>query len=120
MSNREKKIAIIVTILDVILIGVIAFFYFQLDRNEPKIQLPKVVEGENKIYYEEGMDWNELLVGVTATDDVDADVTNRIVIEKIVDNKNDDAVVVYYAVCDKAGNVAKASMAFEKGTNEKQ
>lgn len=109
MSKREKKFAILFTILDVILIGVIAFFFFQLDRKAPKMDFSPY-----DVAYSVDMDMNELLVGVSATDNKDGDVTGRIVIEKIVESKTDNTVVVYYAVSDRAGNVAKASRVVKK------
>jgi len=109
MSSREKKIAILFSILDVIIMAVIVVFYLQLDRKEPKIDFTN----QNKdVVYSREMTTKELLEGVTASDNVDGDVSDRVVIEKIVENNN--SVVVYYAVSDKAGNVHKASSVFKK------
>lgn len=50
-----------------------------------------------------------LLQGITATDDVDGDVTASLVVERIRLLDSDGNASVSYAAFDRAGNVAKAS-----------
>ena len=68
---------------------------------------------ENDLIYYSGIDNEKLLQGVSAMDAKDGDVSDRIVVEKIVQNKNESRAVVYYAVTDLDGNAAKASRVFE-------
>lgn len=53
-----------------------------------------------------------LLDNIIAYDNQDGNITERIVIEKIVENEDNSMAVVYYAVSDMAGNVAKVSRIF--------
>ncbi len=99
---------------NVILIVVCAVLYFKSDRIEPKIEFLS-----SDMIYREGMEQTMLLEGVMAYDDKDGDVTDRIVIEKLIKNREDNTVVVFYAVSDQAGNVAKASRVFDAVSIEK-
>lgn len=95
-----------ICIVDAILLAVCAFLYLNQDRIAPVISF-----GENDIVYTEGMDTGLLLTGVTAMDDVDGDVTDTLLIEKISDTARGD-VLVTYAALDRSNNVAKAAQIF--------
>jgi len=105
--GREKAAGIGLVLADAILILFCIARYAQLDRTAPRFLL----EG-TEIIYSPGMDSNELKRGITANDNRDGDVTDRIVIEKITENYGEGTAVVYYAVCDAAGNAAKMSKLF--------
>ena len=105
--KRSGIAAGIFTFLDVVLIVVCVLLYMRLDRISPEMAFQA-----NDIVYTEQTGQAELLMGITAMDDCDGDVTQRIVIEKIVENREDESVVVFYAVSDKAGNVTKMSRVF--------
>lgn len=106
--KQSKIIGIILTVINIILVIVCIVFYIKADRSAPKFEVQAA-----DIVYREDMDNAELLKGITAYDSVDGDVTDRIVIEKIIENKGSDSMVVFYAVSDKAGNVAKFSKVFQ-------
>ena len=53
-----------------------------------------------------------LLEGIMAYDNVDGDLTDKIVVEKRIENQEQNSVVIFYAVSDSAGNVAKCSREF--------
>ena len=97
----------ILTIANIILVVLCLVFFLQADRKEPEFEFH-----ETETVYREGMDVAKLLEGITAYDDADGDISNRIVLEKIIENEKEDNVVVYYAVSDKTGNVAKCSRVF--------
>lgn len=105
--KREKTAAIIITVLNIILIVICVFFYIRLDKAAPKLEFQS-----SDVVCRTGMDTNELMTGITAYDDRDGDITDRIVIEKTIENKEDNTAVIFYAVSDKSGNVAKASRVF--------
>lgn len=105
--KQSKVLGIILAIANVILIVICAVLFFRTDRTEPKIGFQA-----EEIVYREGMDDTKLLEGITAYDSNDGDVTDRIVIEKLIEDREDNTVVVFYAVSDRAGNVAKASRVF--------
>lgn len=112
--KQSKIIGIILAAANVILIVVCAVLYFKSDRTEPKIEFLS-----SDLVYKDGMEQAALLEGVTAYDSKDGDVTDRIVIEKQIDNREDNTVVIFYAVSDRAGNVAKASRVFPAVFDEK-
>ena len=106
--RQDKVIGIILAVMSVILVVVCAVLYIGMDRVAPTIEFQAA-----SFDYLEGMDQAELLRGVSAFDTNDGDVTERIVIEKIIENKENNTVVVFYAVSDKSGNAAKASRVFD-------
>lgn len=113
--KQGKAAAIIFTVMDIILIALFAALYVRLDRTEPRFGLQ-----ESDLIYTEDIEQTELLQLVTAYDDKDGDVTEHIVIEKIVENESSDMVVVFYAVSDRAGNVAKTSKVFPAQLQEEE
>lgn len=106
MQKNTWVIFLLITI-DVLLICICGFFYIKKDRVEPRMAFT----ADNTVYTPD-MDTSLLTAGMTATDNKDGDMTDRIVIEKILENKERNVAVVYYAVCDYDGNVAKASREF--------
>ena len=58
------------------------------------------------------MEESRLLEGIMAYDNVDGDLTDKIVVEKRIENQEQNSVVIFYAVSDSAGNVAKCSREF--------
>lgn len=109
----SQKWAILFTVINVVLIGVCCVLLLGKDRKAPVIAF-----SENDLIYYSGIDEGQLLNGVTATDNNDGDITDRIVVEKIVQDKQENRAVVYYAVMDRNGNVAKASRVFEAVAEE--
>lgn len=105
--KQGKILGVILSIINIILIGVCIFFYLRMDRTAPILTFQAT-----DLTYISGMDENRLLEGITAFDSHDGDITDRIVIEKMIENEEDGVLIVFYAVCDKAGNVTKASREF--------
>lgn len=105
--KQEKAAVIIITVLNIILIAVCVLFYTRLDRTAPKLEFQS-----SDVVYRAGMNPEELMTGITAYDDRDGDITDRIVVEKTIENKEDNTAVIFYAASDKSGNVAKASRVF--------
>lgn len=101
------KWAVVFTVLNIILIVTCVVLLLGRDRKAPVISF-----SENDLIYYSGIDNEKLLQGVAAMDAKNGDVSDRIVVEKIVQNKNEDSAVVYYAVTDLDGNAAKASRVF--------
>ncbi|KAB7791075.1 immunoglobulin-like domain-containing protein [Bifidobacterium leontopitheci] len=67
-----------------------------------------VFKGVEDVTLDYGADFDPL-AGVTATDDVDGDVTAGIKVEGTVDTKKAGDYTITYTVSDKAGNEAKAT-----------
>lgn len=106
--KQGRIIGIILSVINVILVVTCVVFYMKADRTAPEFEVRAA-----DIVYREGVDNAELLEGITAYDNVDGEVTDRIVIEKMIENRENGSLVVFYAVSDKAGNVAKFSKAFQ-------
>lgn len=105
--KQSRVINIALLVINVILIAVCAFMYLRTDRIAPEFEFQAA-----DVIYRRKMNTAELLAGITAYDRVDGDVTDRIVIEKITENQKDSIAVVFYAVSDRSGNVAKTSKLF--------
>ncbi len=106
--KRSRIIGMALAGANVILVLLCAFLYLGKDRQEPEITFQAV-----DAVYQEGMDTEALLTGVTARDTRDGDLSDRIVIERISEDRQNKTVVVFYAVSDGAGNVARASRVFD-------
>lgn len=106
--KQGKMTGILLGVINVILLAGCIILYLRTDRIPPEITF-----GTAEIIYQEGMDESRLLEGAMAYDGRDSDVSDRIVIEKIVENKTNSTVTVFYAVSDKGGNIAKASRVFQ-------
>lgn len=84
--------------------GVIFFLLATEDRKPPEIQIQ-----DADVTYVNGSDYSELLKGVTATDNLEGDVTQNLVVEGVYPNDDGTTASVVYAVKDKKNNVRKAS-----------
>ena len=108
METEMRKIVAILCTLDVILMVLSVVLYLDEDRTAPVIYMEEV-----EMEYREGMSDEELLAGVTATDETDGDVTGSLVVEKVSEAGN-GTVIVTFGVKDANGNVAKASRVLTK------
>lgn len=105
--KQDKVINIILAAVNAILMVVCTTLYLKTDRTEPRFVVQPTV-----IVYTPGMEETALYEGLSAHDDRDGEITDKIVIEKIVENQADGTVIIYYAVSDAAGNTAKFSKLF--------
>ena len=106
--KQRKTAGILLGIANVILLTGCIILYLRTDRISPGITFEAA-----DIVYQEGMDESKLLEGAAAYDGRDGDISDSIVIEKIVENRTNSTAVVFYAVSDKAGNITKASRVFQ-------
>ena len=104
---RGNILGIFFTILSGVLIFLIVVAYGRSDRTAPEFRF----SATDTIYDSETTD-NDLRVGINAYDSKDGDMSNRIVVEKVVLNREKETAVVYYAVADYSGNVTKQSRVF--------
>lgn len=105
--KHDKVISIVLTALNIVLVVVCVILYYRTDRTEPRFVLQPT-----EIIYTPDMDEMLLYEGINAHDNRDGDITDKIVIEKTVENQSEGTAIVYYAVSDAAGNVAKFSKLF--------
>ncbi len=106
--RQSRVIQIMIIAANLVLAAVCLVAYTKEDKVKPEFMF----ETGDFIYYLESEETDALLQGIMAHDDRDGDITDRIVIEKITENRDSSTVVVYYAVSDSAGNVAKISRVF--------
>ncbi len=104
---KGNILGIFFTVLSGVLIFLIVFAYTRSDRLEPEFRF----SATDTIYDSKTTDV-DLKLGVAAYDSKDGDLTDRIVVEKVVLNREKETAVVYYAVADYSGNVTKQSRVF--------
>ena len=104
---RGNILGIFFTILSGVLIAFIVIAYGRSDRIEPEFRFSAV-----SLMYDSQTKDDDLKVGINAYDSRDGDLTSRIVVEKVVLNRDAGTAVVYYAVADYSGNVTKQSRVF--------
>ena len=104
---RGNILGIFFTILSGVMIALIVLAYGRSDKMAPEFRFSAL----DLIYDSETKD-KDLIVGINAYDAKDGDITDRIVVEKVVLNKDAETAVVYYAVADHSGNVTKQSRVF--------
>jgi len=105
--RKGNFLAIVFVILSILIIIASVYKYNELDKITPEFRFSAL----NLIYSEDTTE-DDLLQGIKAYDAKDGDVSDRIVIEKVVANEEAGTAVVYYAVSDLSGNVTKQSRVF--------
>lgn len=90
-----------------VLIGLAAAAIVIQDKEEDNT-LPVIDVGSESITVSASASEEDLLAGVTASDDVDGDLSQAVVVESISDFLTDGSRIVTYAVADNSDNVAKA------------
>lgn len=105
--KRNRWIVISIVVINIFIICGCIFLMMKEDNTAPEFRF------QPSDYTYLRSDGEQLLLqNIMAYDNQDGDITDRIVIEKIVENQDGNTVVVYYAVSDIAGNVAKVSRIF--------
>ena len=104
---RGNILGIFFSILSGVLIFLIVVAYGRSDRIAPEFRFSSV-----DIIYNSKTTDNDLKNGIAAYDAKDGDLTRRIVVEKVVLNREKETAVVYYAVADLSGNITKQSRVF--------
>lgn len=101
------KIPKLVYFSTAVLIGLAAAAIVIQDKEEDNT-LPVIDVGSESITVSASAPEEDLLAGVTASDDVDGDLSQAVVVESISDFLTDGSRIVTYAVADNSDNVAKA------------
>lgn len=101
---RERTIGIVLGMINLLFIAVCLVLYLGKDRSAPEIVLQTV-----EYVYEEDLPERILLSGVSARDNKDGDISDRVVIEKIVTSISQKTATITYGVADQAGNVERAT-----------
>ena len=104
---KGNILGIFFTILSGVMVALIVLAYGRSDRMAPEFRFSAL----DLVYDSETKD-KELITGINAYDAKDGDISDRIVVEKVVLNREAGTAVVYYAVADYSGNVTKQSRVF--------
>ena len=99
--KQQKFVAVLVAAC-LVLGGAAVAVRASQDREAPVIKVKKA-----DITYQAGENYEELLKGVSAKDNRDGDLTKGVFVDRVVQVKEDKAIV-YYGVMDKAKNVGTA------------
>lgn len=105
---KNKLLFSFIVLINIALVAIIICHYLNTDHVAPTFTY-----STNETVYTDDVDETLLYEGINASDNVDGDVTDRIVIEKIVVDPTTNRATVTYAVSDKSGNVAKAARVFK-------
>lgn len=105
--KQSRIIQIVIIAANLALVIVCLAAYCSEDRVKPEFMFQT-----SDYIYQESEQTDTLLRDIMAKDDRDGDITERIVIEKVTENRAGSTIVVYYAVSDSAGNVSKISRVF--------
>ncbi len=110
----RAKLVIFLAVICIALSGLVIWTRVHADQEGPEITF-----GENEIVYRAGMDFSELLEGVSAEDDVEGDVTDSLAVESVYPVDEETALAVYVAK-DSKNNVTKVKkeIAYEAGQDE--
>ena len=111
---KDSTLGIIVGGLNILLIAVCIIFYLGLDKTAPEITL-----GEVSYVYETDLPVSFLMEEVTAYDEQDGNLTDQVVIEKVVTDKVKKTATITYGVSDSAGNVSRVTRTLEMPVVEK-
>lgn len=106
---NSNRLAWIFAGLSTVLLVLSVVLILQIDRTDPEIQFEDI-----DLIYSPDMDIGILYEGVTAYDEKDGDLTDKIVIEKIVSSPDSKSVSVTYAVMDSSNNFNKKVRVFQQ------
>ena len=100
----KNRITIYLGLIMTALLALSIIVYMGQDHKAPVINVP-----EGELTYTEGEDTDVLLVGVTATDDEDDNLSSSVRIYDIAVMEDGNQALVTYAVYDNSNNLGKAT-----------
>ena len=104
---KSNLLGLLFLILSGALVALMFVTYNRSDRVGPEYRFSAL-----DLVYNSKTTEEDLISGINAYDNRDGDMTSRIVVEKVVINRDAETAVVYYAVADYSGNVTKQSRVF--------
>lgn len=100
----KQRVVALVLLASCAVLGVTAFFV----SGAKDKKVPKITVSEAKVSYVGGESHDSLLEGVTAKDNRDGDLTDKVFVDRIIPMPGNEEAIVYYAVIDKSYNVGTA------------
>ena len=104
-----KRIIKIALALIVIALGIVAFVVINKQDDVP----PQISFSDDSILVMDETSHDELLAGVKATDDVDGNVSDTLMIEKVTVSYDKTTATVVYVAKDKSNNIRKVEKEYE-------
>lgn len=101
----EKKLLFILSLINIMIAVLGVVLYFRMDR------VPPVIRAEGAMLYTKTTTDAEVLSILSAVDETDGDVSNTLVIEKVLPHENENKVWITCGAKDKSNNVAKHTIA---------
>lgn len=98
----KKGFIILMFLVCLLLGGTIVYIRINDDRTPPQIELPDKVKE-----YDAEMTDKDFLVGVTARDETDGDVTESLVVESVHISEDGKNAIITYTAKDSSNNVGK-------------
>ncbi|MEG1427148.1 MAG: DUF5011 domain-containing protein [Oscillospiraceae bacterium] len=111
---KQSKLMMILVAVFGLLCVIFAVFFFSGDRTSPIIHFSSA-----EITYRQGDPESVLLSDVQATDNKDGDITDQVVIDKLVPIDTKNKAMVHYVVMDRSGNIGTASRTISYYEEEK-
>lgn len=99
---RQRLLAMCLLVGCVVFAAAAVVITYSQDKTVPVITIG---DKEKEVTYYGGDDYEELLAGVTAKDNRDGDVTDKIFVDSIIPVSDGSKAIVRYAVIDKSNNV---------------
>ena len=99
---KQRHVVVLMSLSIAGLLGLSVYMTISMDRIPPVITIP-----DKEITYKEGADTDSLLKDVTAWDDVDENITDKLRVDTIIPDQDELTAVVVYAVYDSSNNVTK-------------
>lgn len=106
MSKRGWSVLMILGSLA--LGGVLASDYMNSDNTPPVLKFSDV-----QMSYYDGISQEQLLKGVSAYDEMDGDLTDKVFVDQIIKDNASKEVIVVYGVQDRTHNVTTGRRSFK-------
>lgn len=107
----EKKFVILFAVVNLAAFIGLFIWYVKADREPP------VITVEEEIVYTKETNYEDILACASAWDEQDGDVSESLVIEKIIPNEEQKTALVSCGALDKSGNIAKYSFRIQCDTS---
>lgn len=104
MDNGQGKRILVALMagITVIIVGICMVLLLGRDKTPPEITF-----SDDTFVYKQGMSRDDLLSGVTASDNKDGDVTDQIIVENVAISQDGATADITYVVTDSSKNVTK-------------
>lgn len=100
----EKRFLIILSIVNILVIGGLVVCYLGMDKEPP------VITVNDMVTYSKDITEQEILSVIQAVDQKDGDVSETLIIEKIIRNEEKKTAWITFGARDESGNISKYTL----------